>query len=230
MVFSDLLTHWKGFSSVQLSTWKKQEKGPKRSKYIKPSTQLKSRHHKFRFRITLDTRRQAVWLKHSIYGGQCYKWKTYSTDFLISIVCPHILEMLLLKLSLGNEDHVMEGLASSCKWLEFLCFRSSFMCLFMNPTVLLCSWASTAQRLQPVSAGLLSPVFTPNPELPQPLQLDLGHGRESGTAGLPTPHPHRSLAAGHPLRLLGSCPPRRAFFPIWLDAWRLQKRRHRSLG
>jgi len=30
--------------------------------------------------------------------------------------------------------------------------------------------------------------------------------------------------------LQSSCPPRRAFFPAWLHAWRLLKPRHRSLG
>lgn len=144
--------------------------------------------------------------------------------FLISIICLRVLEKLLLKLPLDNEDHVMEGLASSCNSIKFLCFRSSFMHLFMKPRVLLLSWSSSAQRLQLGSVELLSPVFTSNPEPLWPLQLDLCHGRTAHTA---SPH---SLPAGHTFRLLSSCPPRRAFFPIWLEAWRLLKLRRRSLG
>ena len=119
--------------------------------------------------------------------------------FLISVVCQYILEKLLLKLSVDNEDQVMEGLPSSCSWVEFLCFRSGFTRLFMDPVVLPehpalkgCSLQAAPQQ---GSAGLLSPVFASDPEPLQALQLDLGQGRERGPAGLPTAHPRRGLSA-----------------------------------
>lgn len=127
------LTFWHTGSVFLLCTYpleKTRKKRLKCSKYRKASTQLKSRHRSLWFRMTLGTRRQAVWLKLSIYAGQCLKWKTPSSGILIGFVCAHALEKLRLKLSLDNEDHVMEGLENSCSWIEFLCFGSSFMCLW----------------------------------------------------------------------------------------------------
>lgn len=171
-----------------------------------------------------------------IYGGQYFKLKTYGLDFLISVVCLRILEKSLLKLSLDNEDNVMvmEGPASSCNWIEFLCFRSGFAHLFMNPHT-----STLIQSIPHSKAAVCKLLFSWDQQgcFPQCLLRTQRHRSLSswiwdraGTAAWPTLHPHNGLPAGHPLWLLSSCPPRRAFFLIWLGAWRLPQLRHRSLG
>lgn len=59
-----------------------------------------------------------------------------------------------------------------------------FYCDPEHPALKGCSLQAA---LQLGSAGLLSPVFTSNPEPLQPLQLDPGHGRDSGMAHATSP-------------------------------------------
>lgn len=48
-----------------------------------------------------------------------------SAAFSLALYFHVSLKKAAVKLSLANKDRVMEGLANSCSWIEFLCFRSN---------------------------------------------------------------------------------------------------------
>lgn len=50
-----------------------------------------------------------------------------SAAFSLALYFHVSLKKAAVKLSLANKDRVVEGLANSCSWIEFLCFRSNLV-------------------------------------------------------------------------------------------------------
>lgn len=146
-----------------------------------------------------------------------------SAAFSLALYFHVSLKKAAVKLSLANKDRVVEGLANSCSWIEFLCFRSNlvyFWTLRFSSDLEHLSICGLQVTLQLESAGLHSVVFS---SIQSHYCLSSWTWSRAGQVATHAATPPWPLCRACALAVMALAHQEGLFLPIWLHAMRLPK-------